>query len=61
MVDPYIPLSKPFWTDGIYQVHERSEGRYTASRINGSIHFQGSLSSCAQWLEREMRKNEASR
>lgn len=57
MPQPYIPLTDPFWSDGTFQVHERSEGHYTASRINGAVHFQGSLKSCAEWIERERVNN----
>lgn len=57
MADPYVPLHGPFWTDGIFQVHERSEGRYTASRVNGMLYFQGDLKACAQWIERERKNN----
>lgn len=49
----YIPDTAPFWTDGTFQVHERSEGHYTASRCNGMVHFQGSLKSCAEWILRQ--------
>lgn len=45
--------NEPFWTDGTFQVFERSEGHYTASRVNGSVYFRGSLESCANWIAKE--------
>lgn len=56
MTEPYKPTSEPFWTDGTFQVHELQEGHYVASRINGAVHFRGSLKSCCQWIEREQKK-----
>lgn len=53
MADAYVPLHTPFYDDGEFRVYERSEGHFTATRCNGSIHFQGSLRSCADWIERE--------
>lgn len=58
MAEAYLPLHAPFWSDGTFQVHERSEGHFTASYVNGCIHFQGSLRSCADWIERERERGQ---
>lgn len=56
MSEPYHPQREPFWTDDEFAVWELQEGHYVASRINGAVHFRGSLKSCAQWIENQRKK-----
>lgn len=53
MADAYVPLHSPFYDDGEFRVYERSEGHFTATKINGAIHFQGTLKDCAKWILRQ--------
>ena len=51
MAEAYIPLHAPFYDDGEFRVYERSEGHFTATRVNGAVHYQGDLRGCARWIE----------
>jgi hypothetical protein len=53
MADSYVPLHVPFYDDGEFRVYDLSEGHFVATRINGSLHYRGTLKGCALWILRQ--------